>query len=360
MRRALLGTLLACASACSDGQGGGFATEAAADIPELPWAVQPFPALPAETEPAAVLQARSELGLLLFYDPVLSVDGETACASCHSEIWGMGDGLARSIGHGSGLLTGPGRKGGPVVRRNSPQLWNLAFRETLFWDGRVATLEEQALEPLRAEDEMNLPPEDAVAALQAIEEYRERFAAAFPDQPRVTQDNLARALAHFQRGLVSSRSLYDGYLAGDQYALTDGMVDGMFRFAEFGCPQCHAPPLFESEGFHDRGVGPDPGVEDDGRFEVTGEQRDRGAFRVPSLRNVAFSEPYFHNGSVMQLEDAVRHELQRGPLSFDDEDVKAISTFLKDALKDESREPDRPDSLPSGLPVPIDGTFIQR
>jgi len=327
---------------------------------DVPWPIAPFPELAPRREPIAVLEARAELGRLLFYDPILSVDRETACASCHSEIWGMGDGLARSIGHGGGLLSGPGRKGGPVLRRNAPQLWNLAFRKTLFWDGRSNSLKEQALEPLRSVDEMNRAPEEAVAELASLDSYVTLFEQAFPGEPGPSVDQLAQALAEFQRSLISSRSLYDGYLAGDAYALTQTQIDGMFRFAELGCADCHVPPLFESEAFFDRKLAPTEGVTDEGRKEVTKAARDLRAFRVPSLRNVAFSEPYFHDGSARTLEEAVGHELGLSGQSFDERDVELITRFISDALKDETREPDRPDSVPSGLPVPLDGTFIDR
>lgn len=359
MRAGVSLCLALCLAACDDIAA--TSPRAAPDESESPpWPVTPFPKLKARAEPENVLAQRAELGRLLFYDPVLSVDRETACASCHSEIWGMGDGLARSVGHGGGLLSGPGRKGGPLLRRNAPQLWNLAFRESLFWDGRSSSLEEQALEPLIAKDELNRAPEEAVAELATIDEYVELFQKAFPGESVPTVEQLASALAEFQRGLVSSRALYDGYIAGDGYALTETQIQGMFRFAELGCSDCHVPPLFESEGFFDRKLVPTEGVSDDGRAEVTKDRADAQAFRVPSLRNVAFSDPYFHDGSIRTLEQAVIHELTQSGHEFGDDDVELISRFIVDALKDESREPDRPDHVPSGLRVPIDGTFVER
>jgi len=324
----------------------------------VPWPVTEFPALPDIMND--VPEARLELGKLLFFETLLSADRETACATCHSEVWGMSDSLARSVGLGAGLLAGPGREGPNVLRRNAPTLYNLAFRPSLFLDGRTATLEEQALLPLRAPDEMDRDPEESVAEMATISEYVDRFADAFPDDPRVTVDNMASALSAFQRSMISNRSLYDGYLKGDLGALNDDVVEGMFRFADMGCDGCHTPPLFESERFENRNAPDAEGVVDDGLMEVTGLEEDRGKFRVPTLRNVAFSNPYFHSGAMRKLEDAVAHELEQSGMPYTEEDARLIKLFIDKALRDESREPSRPQSLPSGLPLPRDGTGVQR
>lgn len=325
---------------------------------DVPWPVTEFPALPEVMHD--VPEARVELGRLLFYETLLSGDRETACATCHSEVWGMSDSLPRSVGLGAGLLAGPGREGPNVMRRNAPTLYNLAFRESLFLDGRTATLEEQALLPMREADEMDREPEDAVAEMATIEEYVTRFAEAFPDDPRVTVENLASALSAFQRTMISKRSTYDGYVHGDLGALNDDVVEGMFRFAELGCDGCHAPPLFESERFENRNVPGVDGVVDDGLMENTGLEEDRGKFRVPTLRNSTFTNPYFHNGAMPKLEDAVEHELEQSGMPYTEEDARLIKLFIDSALRDESREPSRPQSLPSGLPLPRDGTTIIR
>jgi cytochrome c peroxidase len=237
-------------------------------------------------------------------------------------------------------------------------LVNLAFRETLLWDGRGDSLEEQALMPLLEQSELHLSPDVAVELLAAVPEYVERFAAAFPDDPEVTVDNLASALAAFQRTIVSNRSPYDAYLRGHLGALDDELVEGMHRFAEMGCPSCHVPPLFESETFANRNVVAVEGIDDRGRAEVTERAEDIGKFRTPSLRNGAVTEPYFHNGSVPTLEGAVAHELQQTGQPFDDEDVRLIEQFIRKALRDESRAAQRPRHVPSGLPVPLDGQFF--
>jgi len=330
------------------GQGG-----SATSVPALPWPLVEFPPLPDAA--MEVPEARLVLGNFLFFDPVLSVDEQTACGTCHSEFWGMSDAIAVGVGHGAGPIAGPGRNGPNVSRRNSMTLFNLAFRETLLWDGRADSLEEQALMPLLAEEELAIDPSFVVEKIGRIPEYVELFAAAFPEDPRVTEENLAAALAALQRTFVSDRALYDAYVGGDLGAFDDELVEGMFRFAEMGCDECHAPPLFESETFANRRVRPEAGVVDFGRAEATLRAEDVGKFRTPSLRNLFVTEPYFHNGSVDLLIDAVEHELEQGDLPFTDEDVYLIERFINRALRDTSRGAVRPRSVPSGLPIPIDG-----
>ncbi len=370
--RCLALTLAALVAACGgaaesgDGSAGGSAggpsdgatglDGVAHETPPLPWPATAFPALPKVAED--VPEARIRLGNLLFYDPILSLDKETACATCHSEFWGMGDALPLAVGNGAGPLAGPGREGPNTLRRNSPALFNLAFRESLFWDGRSASLEEQAITPLLAEDELNIDPAEAVAELITIAEYVELFEEAFPEDPRITVDNLASALAAFQRTMVSDRSLYDAYVRGESAVLNEDLVEGMFLFAEMGCGDCHAPPLFESETFADRNVPPVDGIVDEGRGEVTGQEDDLGKFRTPTLRNVFDSKPYFHNGSANLLEDAVRHELEQSGMPFTEEDARLIELFIEKALRDDSRTAERPRSVPSGLPTPLDGPIF--
>jgi cytochrome c peroxidase len=317
-----------------------------------PWPVTAFPDLPDIMND--VPEARVELGRLLFFDPILSVDQETACATCHSEIWGMGDGIARAVGHGAGLLAGPGRRGPNMLRRNSPALYNLAFRPSLLWDGRAKTLEEQALIPIFAEDEMSADRDALAAIIASIPEYADRFENAFADDPRVTLDNLASALAAYQRTLISDRSTYDAYLEDRPNLMNEDEVEGMFRFAEMGCDGCHTPPLFESEIFANRNVPDVEGIVDRGLEELTGRPEDRGKFRTVSLRNLLFTEPYFHNGSITSMAEAIRHELGQSGMPFTDDDARVITLFINKTLRDETRQAIRPPAVPSGLPLPID------
>ena len=349
--------------------GAGLGCDGASDAAggEPPWPVGAFPApsgpivvLEAEPEPSdAVAWERAELGRLLFYDPILSSDHETACATCHSEIWGMGDGLAVSIGVGAGLLIGPGRAGPSVLTRNAPTLWNVAFRRSLFWDGRSESLEDQVLLPLASPIELNRDPVALLADIAAIPEYATRFARAFPDGPEaVTLTHLQIAIASFERTLVSDQSLYDAWLAGDQRALTTEVVDGMQVFADAGCPSCHAPPTFDSERFAARHVG--PAEVDRGRAAITLAPEDEGAFKVPSLRNLRNTGPYFHDGSVADLGLAIDHELAESGVEVTSSERRALVAFLTEALVDRSRGPAIPGEVPSGLPVPEDGFRVLR
>ena len=334
------------ATACGDSAG-----TSGADSP-TPWPVTAFPALPEIMK--GVPEARIELGYLLFFDPILSVDRQTACVTCHSEIWGMGDGMARAIGHGAGLQAGPGRRGPNMLRRNAPHLYNLAFRASLLWDGDAQTLEEQALIPIFAEDEMDADPQTLVADLASIPEYAARFEDAFPEDPRVTLENLASALAAYQRTFISDRSTYDAYVGGRPELMNDDEVKGMYRFADMGCDGCHTPPLFESETFANRNVPQVEGIVDHGLEELTGREEDRGKFRTMTLRNLMSTEPYFHNGSVTSMSGAVRHELEQSGMPFTDDDVRLIIVFIDKTLRDETQEAIRPPTVPSGLPLPID------
>lgn len=341
----LFSILAAVVASCGDSAG----SEQGANAP---WPLTEFPQLPEVMKD--VPPARIELGHLLFYDAILSIDQETSCSTCHSERWGLSDALRRGVGHGAGLLAGPGRQGPNTVRRNSSTLVNLAFRESLTLDGRAATLEEQVLIPLFDEDEMSADPETVASNLSGIPEYVEMFAEAFPDDPEVSIHNVAAALAAYQRTFLSMDALYDKYAAGRTQVLTEDQTEGMFVFAEMGCQDCHTPPLFESETFANRHVPEVEGVIDYGRQEATDRPEDRGKFRTVTLRNIIFTGPYFHNGTVDSLEDAVRHELEQVDQPFTDDDVRLITVFISKALRDESNDPLRPASIPSGLPLSVD------
>ncbi len=297
-----------------------------------------------------------ELGRLLFYDPVMSADGETACATCHSELWGMSDGLPTSIGLGGGLLTGPGRKGPNMLTRNAPTLWNVGYRDVLFWDGRETSLEVQALSPMHSPVELGMSPEEVVLELRTIDEYVAYFEDAFGDESEsVTVERLATALAVFERSLVSRDSLYDGFLDGDQKALDAEQQRGLEVFEASGCDSCHIPPLFSSSIFAVRRDTADPG-----RFAVSGLEADRGAMLTPTLRNLRDSAPYFHDGQSATLEEAVSFEIERSGVTLSSADEDALVAFLGRGLADRSREPDRPETVPSGLEVPVDGFRIPR
>lgn len=308
------------------------------DGPPLPWAYEPFPEA---LDPFSNVSTpeKVELGRLLFYDPILSRDEKTACATCHSEVWGLADGLPLSVGVDGEGPTGPGREGPNVTTRNAQTLWNVAFRDELFWDGRTRSLEAQALEPIRAVNELDMEVDDVLVRIEAAPGYKALFRAAFPDDVEtISADNIAKALAAFQRSFVSNRAPYDQYVAGDANALSDEQLAGMQLFADAGCAGCHVPPLFESGRYEQR-------VEsaDIGRELVTGDAADRGRLRVPTLRNLRETGPYFHNGSTVTLEDAVLREANtsaaRGEGSaLDAEQAALVAVFLRKSLMDRTRE----------------------
>ena len=254
--------------------------------------------------------AKVALGRRLFHDKALSLTREVACASCHDLL-----GRAGADGH-------PVARGirGQAGRRNTPTVWNAAFQTRLFWDGRAATLEEQALGPIVNPVEMGMPHVGmAVQRLADSASYRADFAAAFgsvADSGVVTADRLAAALAAFERTLITPDTRYDRYVRGDPSALTPLQVKGMVLFESVGYVHCHAGPNFSGASSFD-GSAPyrafparawpdltalnlaaDPGRASSGS--------PAGVWRIPSLRNVAVTAPYFHNGSVTDLREAVR------------------------------------------------------
>lgn len=227
------------------------------------------------------------LGKELFFDKGLSVDGTVSCASCHNPETGFAD--ARKVSEGVG-----GRKG----RRNAPTVVNAAYWATQFWDGRAKTLEEQALGPITNELEMNHSPVALLKKLNGDAEYRKKFGGG-----PITMERITGAIAAYERTLLSGNSAVDRYLyAGDRTALSPAAVTGLRVFGE-NCVICHSMgkdhALFTDQGFHNLGVGVDR------KGELTDMGRGRGEFRTPSLRNVARTAPYMHDGSLKTLREVV-------------------------------------------------------
>jgi cytochrome c peroxidase len=326
-----------------------------------------YTALEAPREPAdnASSGASIDLGRLLFHDPILSGDHATACVTCHSQYWGMGDGLRLGIGVGGTGPAGIGRRGSTTTRRNVPALWNAAYRTALFWDGRVSSLERQVETPLFDERELGANRETILAELGDNATYRTLFAAAFPEAPEVSLENLARAIAAFVRTITTGDAPYDRYARGDDNALSPTEIRGMFLFGELGCATCHAPPLFAADRFDAvplAGALLSTGADEDlGRFEITGEERDRSAFRVPQLRNLRETGPYFHDGRAPTMLEAVRQMVvATAPRAVADDELAAMVEFTGKGLMDKVHVPERPLAVPSGLPVPADGFIIRR
>lgn len=252
-----------------------------------------FGPLPDMAEPPP--RPLAALGQRLFEDPRLSGSGQIACASCHNRELAFADGVSRSFGHDRKRLT-----------RNAPSLWTARWMERLFWDGRADTLEAQALMPIQHADEMRGDLAVVEQRLRDDPVYAPLFAEAFGD-PRIDRVRLSQALAAFQRTLKPRRARFDRFLATGPSALTDQELLGLQLFrTKAGCVNCHNGPLFSDQKFHNLGLGFYGRANQDlGRFAVTGAAGDVGAFRTPSLRGVAHSAPYMHNGGIPTLEAAV-------------------------------------------------------
>jgi len=244
-----------------------------------------------------------ELGRELFFDKRLSATDTVACATCHRPEHGFSDEKRFSVG-----------VSGTPMKRHTPHLYNLAWGRSFFWDGRAASLEEQALEPIRHTDEMGLPGDLAAEKLRAIPSYAQAFARAFP-QSGVTMKNIATALAAFERTLVARDSPFDRYTAGEHAALDDAARRGKdLFFGRAKCATCHSGPNFTDGLFHNTGVIGDKGDLGRAALDRVGEFQMRpypffqmrGAFKTPGLRNVALTAPYQHDGSEASLEEVVR------------------------------------------------------
>ncbi len=267
-------------------------TEPTAALPVIPLGL---PALKIP-EDNPMTPEKVELGKLLYFDKRVSSDGTVSCATCHDPQMAWAEHRATSEG-----ITG--EDGHPLVGgRNSPTVINAAYATSQFWDGRAATLEEQAVGPVGNPIEMGSSMDNVVLSFNEIEGYRERFQQVFGTD--VTEDGFAKAIAAFERTILSGNSPYDQYMAGDEDALNEAQKRGLTAFTDY-CAVCHAPPLFSNYQFHNAGVGVELDEPDPGRMDVTEEERDRGRFRVPMLREIEHTHPYFHNGSVETLEEAV-------------------------------------------------------
>lgn len=310
-----------------------------------------------------------DLGRYLFFDSIMSADGDLSCAHCHHPDYSLSDGRARSSGrHGSGV--GPARAGGAELPRAAPTLWNMTFQKQFFWDGRAPTLEDQVKTVLTTRDEMGWSPEQLVETLNNIPAYRQLFLQAFKTDS-IEFEHVLVAIVAFETSLVSLHSRYDQYIHGAQNALTEQEIDGLHIFRSFAsrCSQCHTPPLFTSGQLVTTGVPAIKGAPFDvGAEAVTSEPSLRGAFKVPSLRNIARSAPYMHAGQSKTLIDAVNfyndvpgHAVQeRTDLTLHwhvvdpdlrSDEVTDLVAFLN-ALTDETALPATPERVPSGLPVP--------
>ena len=287
-----------------------------------------------------------ELGRMLYMEPRFSSTGTISCNSCHNVMLGGEDNRAVSMGvHG--------QTGG----RSAPTVWNSGFSSSQFWDGRANTLEDQAKGPVVNPIEMGMSElEEAMNRVRDIPGYRPWFEKAFGSDNPMTVDNAARAVAAYERTLVTPNSPFDRYVKGDKQAMSEQQLRGMKLFADSGCVSCHSGPAFNGPvmepgaGFFmkfptftdSEYVAKYGFLDDTGRFTVTGKGVDRHVWKVPTLRNIEITAPYFHNGSVKTLDEAVR-VMAKTQLNKDlaDQQVADINAFLS-ALTGEFPEQSMP------------------
>lgn len=270
---------------------------------------------------------KAELGKQLFYEPRLSGTGAMACAECHHADKAFTDGVAKSK-----------KDDGTTNSRNSPSMFNVGYLDRLYWDGRAKNLEANVLAAWKAQ--IGGKPDEAVKKLAAVPEYAKAFQGAFGEGP--SEGTVVKALASFLRTLRSGDSAFDRFLAGDKAALVDAAKKGADLFMTKGCVTCHVPPLFTDRIYHNVGIGmtaekPDVGA---GGEKAFNDPSKTGQFKTPSLRNVAKTAPYFHDGSVATLKEAVKLMSSGGidnkhkdallvPWKLSDEEIDQLVAFLE-------------------------------
>ncbi|MCA9134023.1 MAG: cytochrome-c peroxidase, partial [Planctomycetales bacterium] len=295
-----MGTILLLAVALSCGSS---PKAAAADSTpsEVPLGLKPLPV----TSDNPLTPEKIELGKQLYFDPRLSVDNTVSCASCHDPKKGWSNGDATAVGV-------EGQRGG----RGAPTILNTAYQRFQFWDGRANSLEEQALGPIANPIEMNLPVEEAVKKIAAIEGYAQQFQQVFGEA--VSAENLAKAIAAFERTILAGNSPYDRFRAGQKDALSAQAQQGMkLFFGKANCSGCHSGANFTDNGFHNLGVSFHKEQADMGREVISSLGGDRGAFKTPTLRDIARTAPYMHDGSLATLDDVIDHYARGGTLTPD-------------------------------------------
>lgn len=310
-------------------------------LPQVPHGLRPL-AVPADNP---VTPEKVELGKMLYFDPRLSSDNSVSCASCHDPQKGWSNGAAVATGI-------RGLKGG----RSAPTIINAAYQQFQFWDGRAWELEGQALGPIQNPIEMDMKLDALVEKLNKIDGYRERFQRVFGTD--ATPEAIAKAIACFERTILSGNAPYDRFKAGDKSALSEAAQRGMqVFFNKAHCSACHTPPNFTDGGFHNLGIGIHATNPDVGRFSETKLLGDRGAFKTPTLREIARTAPYMHDGSLATLEDVVEYYVKGGtpnpqldeeifPLKLSDQEKTDLVTFLKEGLSSS----EYPDIAPPELP----------
>lgn len=294
----------------------------------------PFPKENAHTK------ERELLGKTLFFDPRLSRSNVMSCATCHSPSFSWGDGLARAVGDGHQQLG-----------RRTPTILNLAWSELMFWDGRAGSLEEQALGPIAAPGEMNMPLGKMLSKLRAIHEYKPLFDSAYPGE-RMSEMTIAKAIATFERTVVSEKAPFDRWVEGDETAVSEAAKRGFVLFNDkANCASCHSTWRFTDDSFHDIGVA----GTDKGRGNLLKDiEVMQFAFKTPTLRDVDRRAPYMHDGSEGTLEEVIEFYNLGGrvkrpglsaeikPLNLSGAEKRDLTEFLRTLTS-----PDKPVTAPA-------------
>jgi len=281
-------------------------------------------------------QAGFELGRKLFYDTRLSRDNTISCASCHQQFAAFSH-LDHPVSHGINNLLGI---------RNAPSLFNIAWQKSFFWDGGVNSIENQPVNPIQNPVEMDMTIPEVLTKLSADNTYKSMFSKAFGSDT-INSQRMLRALAQFMASMVSANSRYDKYVRGESGGtLSTQELHGLSLFRE-KCTACHTEPLFTDNSFRNNGLSLDPNLRDSGRARITADPQDKYKFKVPSLRNVALSGPYMHDGRFTTLDGVLEHyrtgiyqwpnvdTLLKNGISMSDQDKDDIVSFLK-TLSDET------------------------
>ncbi len=265
------------------------------------WLLPDTPPYPAGNEPT---EERIALGKQLFFDPRLSGDGNMSCATCHNPMFGWSDGLPTARGHKS-----------MVLKRATPTIVNAAYNTIQMWDGRKKDLEDQATGPLETSVEMNADFKRMFEFLNLNQGYKRAFEKAYPGEG-INKQTIAKAIASYERTIVSNDSPFDRWIKGDKDAMTEQQVRGFRLFvdpAKGNCAACHSAPNFTDNGFHNVGLASSAGENaDPGRYAYKPIKILKGAFKTPTLRDVALTAPYFHDGSAKTLMDVVEHYAKGG------------------------------------------------
>lgn len=321
------------------GLSGLLAAPASAD--DVPLGLKPLPVPDANPQ----TPEKIALGKQLYFDKRLSSDNTISCASCHDPAKGYSNDAQFATGVG-------GKLGG----RNSPTVLNAAYHRTQFWDGRAGSLEEQALGPIQNPIEMAETLDNVVRKLNGIAGYKQQFQQIFGTD--VTPDGIAKAIAAYERTILSGNAPFDKFKAGDAAALSESAERGrQLFFGKANCSACHAGHNFTDNAFHNIGIGMDAKEPDQGRAAISGLGGDTGAFKTPGLRDIARSAPYMHDGSLKTLEEVVEHYTKGGipnpyldeelfPLNLTEEEKQDLVVFLKEGLASENYPDHKPPKLP--------------